>query len=388
MKRNLSTIGIFATLLVLCSALKAERVAPQQKATRQPLSQNDVPPLFNDTGAPVSLSGKKKPAAPAGKAPIKAVRNPNLDFELLTDKSVPADAELESAISEDLLEKPSATPPSLADPAEKGLEANAQAQLPLPSPVEPPLSLVDSFSSEKNPGKGTLTYKRVDQNEVIDLGAESGVFGFGLVFRSSVMPEQFIREYGPIDVIQFAFGNLPSKASGRIPEFGTMAVFSRNKPSEWKPYPLAVGGQRQPGQEFGIILFTSPKALAARSDEERLRDSFFSKSGQVRLKSSGSTHGLDVDAQGKKVSFKAQAMKLELDAELSTPFNAQKHQISGAVEVPVYWPESPAALSWMRKIALQSLLASNTVSSPRANASSADQEGSQNRRRRKLPKGM
>lgn len=361
------------------------------------------------------------------------------------DISMPTDMELEAAIADDLKEVPPTkrpptkggvpqkslaparaarplptqprpnqraaqplpqTPPSLTPPGDPVQSLGAEPELslqpspPAPSvtqdfelqtivPADPGLSLAESFNAEKNPGKGTLTYKYLSQNEIIELGTDSGQFGFGLVFRHATLPEEFIREYGKIDVIQFSFGTLPAKTQGKVPEFGTVAIFSKVKPKDWMAFPLIMGMQRQAGLDFGLILFSSHKATVQRSDEEKLRDTFFSKNGQIRLMSDGPIKGLDVDAEGKKVSFKVQAMKMEIDAEMTTPFNAQKNQLTGAVQVPVYWPESPAALNWMRKFALRSLLASNNVQSTRSSASQSDAELAPKKKRRiSLPKGM
>jgi hypothetical protein len=340
MKLSFSSITGVLIIGMYCGALFAERVPSQAVPRRQSLDKS-------------AAAGKSK-------------NSRSLASQMQEDAPAPTDKELEAAIADELFDSPPSQAPG-ANPNNSPFSTTPSAAT--MSSIETSLSLAESFSAEKNPGKGSFTYKKVDQTEVIDLGTESGQFGFGLVFRHATLPEEFLRSYGKQDIIQFSFGTLPGKAEGRVPEFATMALFTKVKPKEWQSYPLMVGVQRQPGQEFGLVLFTTPRASAERSDEEKLRETFFARGGQVRLKSNGAAKGLDVDAGGKKVSFKVQAMKLEIEAELATPFNAQKNQLQGSVEIPVYWPDSPAALNWMKKIAFQSLLASNSVATARASAS-------------------
>src|SRR4051812_19431601 len=102
--------------------------------------------------------------------------------------AVPSDQDVDSAISEDPMDKP------LDKFADKSTTVR---KVPAAKEVKPPmldseLRLAESFSAEKNPGRGALTYKNATANETVELGTESGHFGFGLVFRHATLPEEFL----------------------------------------------------------------------------------------------------------------------------------------------------------------------------------------------------
>lgn len=228
------------------------------------------------------------------------------------------------------------------------------------------LKLADFFSSEKNPGKGSLFYSQsATQTETISFGEETGHYLMGLVFSSDTLPESMRAEFKNKEVIQLAFGTAPKTAGTRVPQFGAMTLTVSKGARTLRSIPLRIPAVAEaPLPESGFLLFTSPQMQAQISDEEKLRGSFFAKGGAVTLSASTTAKPIPVVVEGRRVSFKIQAMRLDLQADLGTPFNSEEHHVRGKVEFPLYYPDGAAAKNILRQLAEASFNAKTAIRIP------------------------
>ncbi len=209
------------------------------------------------------------------------------------------------------------------------------------------------FSAEKNPGKGTLSYTLGgSQTESISFGDETGHYLIGLVFPLDTLPEAMRSEFKNKELIQLAMGTLSASLGNRIAQFGAMTVAVTKGARTVRQIPLSIPSNSDRGlSESGLLLFSSPQMPAQISDEEKLRGTFFGKGGSIGLSASTPPTPLNLVAEGKKVGFKVQSMRMELQASLSTPFNSEERQLSGKVEFALFYPDGVAAKRLLSQLA-------------------------------------
>ena len=94
-------------------------------------------------------------------------------------------------------------------------------------------------------------------------------------------------------------------------------------------------GQEKPASEMGFLLTTSPTTPNERSDEEKLKTTYFAQTGSLTFSADGASKLLELKNQGKKLQFKLQMMKCEFDAQLVTPFNASPGSLKGTIVFPL-----------------------------------------------------
>lgn len=257
------------------------------------------------------------------------------------------DPELEKAISET---------PATPTPA---------PQPPVVSPQPTALPLVDLFSVEQNPGRGTLEYVKSGETEKIAFGPETGHYLLGMVFSNDTLPDAIRNDFKRNEVIQLAMGTISRFTSGRVGQFGAATLMVTRGSEAKRVVPLRIPGVAQaPLAESGLFLFTSPEMQVQMSDEDKLKGTFFAKGGSVTLTASGSPRSIQVTAEGKKVPFKMQSMRLELLANLVTPFNSAENSLQGRVEFPMYWPDGPAGKRLAKQLAGNSFNAKNAITVP------------------------
>ena len=218
-----------------------------------------------------------------------------------------------------------------------------------------PAKLMDSFSPEKNPGSGVMTYLQNGKAEKIPLGPEKGLYALGMRFSGNMLPAPYSQSFKDHEVLQVIMGTLRNQIQFQVPQFGSATLvfktgaampvlfsFEKTPKVSSKPAPLA------------FLLFTSPATLNNQSDEAKLKGTYFSQSGTAKLQEKGKSQILETSFQGKRVAFMRQTMKLELNTSLSTPFNAQENSLKGDIEFPVYTPYGPAAEAIAKKMARDS----------------------------------
>jgi hypothetical protein len=285
------------------------------------------------------------------------------------------DSELENAISEvpaataakpapgkEKLEKLGAPPPISAVTSPDPLA------IPMPSALATSgtMPLIDLFSSEKNPGRGTLEYWRGSgDTEKITFGAETGHYIIGMVFAHDTLPRSLQEEFKNNEVVQLALGTLNRSAESRVSQFGTATLKVLRRVSKVRLLPLRIPGIADaPLPESGFLLFTSPGMQAQLSDEEKLKGTFFAREGALTLTATADPKPLSVAVEGRKIPFKMQAMRMEVQATLSTPFNSEEHQLRGTVEFPLYWPEGAVGKRIAREMAEAGFNAKSSIQIP------------------------
>lgn len=232
--------------------------------------------------------------------------------------------------------------------------------------LEPPIPLVDMFSSEKNPGRGTLEYVKGTETEKITLGAETGHYLLGFVFSNDTLPKALQAEWKGNDVIQLAWGTHAPAAGARITQFGAATLRVLREVQPQRTVTLHIPQASDPkAAESGFLLFSSPQMASQISDEEKLKGTFFAKSGSLVLSSPVPPRSLKVPLDGRKIPFKMQAMRMEVQAVMTTPFSSEEHQLRGRVEFPLYWPEGSEGKRLARAMAETAFQAQTTLEIPK-----------------------
>jgi hypothetical protein len=275
-------------------------------------------------------------------------------FALLTGLSSAAtpDPELEKAIAESTASLPK-VPATKVTPS--GL---------YPSSTALPLSEV--FSVEKNPGRGTIHFSKPgNEPQTFSFGPDTGHYACALVFPHETLPPAVQAEFRDNEVIQILFGTLNRSVGNRVGQFGAASLMVTRGAKASRVIPLRMPAVNDtPLPESGFFLFTSPETQSQSTDEEKLKNTFFGKGGFLKLSASASPRPLTVIAQGKKFSFKIQAMRMEIEAPLSTPFNNEDHTLHGQVEFPLYYPEGAAARKFVAELAENSFNAKASIHIP------------------------
>lgn len=256
------------------------------------------------------------------------------------------DSELEKAISEST----ASTAPV------KTLSASAPAAFPF----------AEAFSTEKNPGKGTLRFSKANGEPLtISLGTETGHYISGLVFPYDTLPAGLRDEFKNSDVIQLSFGTQPSSVGPRIGQFGAVTLKVSRGTKLQRIVPLKMPSINEvPLPESGYLLFASPELLSAGSDEEKLKNTFFAREGSLSLVATASPRPLVVLAEGRKIAFKIQPMRMDIEATLATPFNTEEPRLVGKVEYPLYYPDSASARKYLSRLADSVFTAKSSLQPP------------------------
>jgi len=257
------------------------------------------------------------------------------------------DAELEKAIADPVL----VPVPSLP--------------LAVPTIAPPPLPLVDIFSADKNPGRGTFELTRGGATEKIVIGPEAGHYVMGMVFSNDVLPDAVALDFKNNEVIQLAFGTLATAAGQKVGQFGASTLMVARGTHLLRLVPLRIPGPSQPSlPESGFLLFNSAEMASQQADDEKLKGTFFAKAGSISLSPATKMRSIQVTSQGRKVPFRMQGMRMELLATLITPFNNEEAQLRGTVEFPLYWPDGPSGKRVAKQLADASFNAKTAIRVP------------------------
>jgi hypothetical protein len=233
-----------------------------------------------------------------------------------------------------------------------------------------PGSVFEQFlSNEPRPGKGSLDFKKGKQTERIELTSETGRYAVGIAFQPTVLPEHLRREFKDHDIIQIALGTLPSKLAGHIPVFGTFTVMTPGLPRKKLHFSLSMFNAPRSTNAVGItgrafLLFSSPFTKLEQPDEEKLKGTYFAKSGTLSLTPVGSSQKLELKHQGKTYHFSSQSVLAELEAAMATPFNAEETSLRGQVALPLYWPADSSAKELTKRLASESLSKTGSIPAP------------------------
>ncbi len=215
----------------------------------------------------------------------------------------------------------------------------------------PPTELVDLISTPIHPGEGALIFASENEQEIINLGTQSGIYGVGLLMKGSWFAEPFKKNLAQAFIIQISLGTLKSKLEGKVPQFGVLTLVSSEIPKETTAFVLPEAGKSpSKKQSEARILFMSPKTQITQNDQEKLQNTFFGKTGGVTLTPVGENKEVSVRTKERKVFFKSQKMKLDFQTTLGTPFNGMEKKLIGSVTFPVYTPFGTAAEALAMKL--------------------------------------
>lgn len=256
---------------------------------------------------------------------------------------------------------------STSDPElEKAITEGGVPTSPIPVPAAPTsLPLVDLFSAEKNPGRGTLEYVKGSTPMKIQFGSETGHYVMGMVFSHDTLPPSIRAGFKNNEVIQLAFGTAPGTLGSRVAQFGAATLLVLRGKQSQRTVPFRIPGTGEgPLPESGFLLFTSPEMQAQQSDEEKLKGTFFARSGSVTINSTAPSRAIQVTAEGKKIPFKMQAMRMDIHAALGTPFNSEEHVLQGQIEFPLYWPQGQTGKNLARRLAENSFNTRTSIQLP------------------------
>ncbi|MEZ4751220.1 MAG: hypothetical protein R3B54_11550 [Bdellovibrionota bacterium] len=219
------------------------------------------------------------------------------------------------------------------------------------------IEITSLFSPEENPGSGTLIFTQGERGEEIKLGLESGHYAYGLVFRSDLLPQPHRHNFGNKLIIQVSFGTIRSKLVGRIPQFGVLSLFAQGIPEVPRTFVLRTQPKARSTVKTGaVMLLSSPSSMQEQSDEDKLRGSYFAKSGKLIVTPMGALKVLSTGSGKDKLKFNAQPFEFQFEASMMTPFNNQvKGGLDGKINIPLYWPANRAARALLTDLAAQSL---------------------------------
>ncbi len=222
------------------------------------------------------------------------------------------------------------------------------------------VKLTELFGTEETPGSGSIGYSVGPQLQKIALGKESGVYALGLVFENIDLPAQLKKNKLKQAVIQLAIGVNRSKLAGQVPQFAAMTILSNDTPQLRKVYPLVVPNPGDKNRkEMAFLLFTPPTTPAERTDEDKLKTTFFANGGKIALTPYGGTQSLDAKRNGDRLKFNVRFYEAEIDGDLVTPFHTEPGKIQAKFKFPLYWPANEAARRLVQRMAQDSLDGAN-----------------------------
>jgi len=246
------------------------------------------------------------------------------------------------------------TPSAAAAAAEPGADFIETAKPTATDKVN--VKLTELFGTEETPGTGYIGYTLGQQSQQVNLGKESGIYAMGLVFEGVDLPQRLKKGIEKQVVIQMAIGVNRSKLAGQIPQFGALTVLTRQIPKVRQIIPFIVPNPRDKDRkEMAFLLFSPPNTPAERTDEEKLKSTYFANNGVMSMGPKGGVQTLEVKRNGERLRFSVQFMESDFDAGLATPFSADPGRLRGKFRFPLYWPSNPPARKLVQKMARDSL---------------------------------
>jgi hypothetical protein len=211
--------------------------------------------------------------------------------------------------------------------------------------------IMNLFSPEKRPGSGSITLTLDGKVETYELGSKSGLFANALVIHSSALPDGMKQEFAKSHLIQIAMGTLNSHLQHQLPQFGAATLVTKKIPSNSKVFDISKF-DNDPKKNDGraMLMFSPPGNAADQNDEERLKSTFFAKSGNIIMTPLGSLQEVSIQGDSDTYPFKTQKMRLEIRCEMMNPFNPAKSSLAGAVEIFVFWPDGPKAIAFIERV--------------------------------------
>lgn len=226
--------------------------------------------------------------------------------------------------------------------------------------VNEPLVTLDTES-----GSGALTYAIGETKENVTFGPKSGRFLMAFAVDGKLLPTGFKKDFAGKWVIQLALGNLKGSNPNDLAQFGAASLIVLQLPTEKTTVNIRIPDAREKKlKNTGYLLFSSPSTPADRSNEEKLKGTYFGSLGTAVLVPIGDKRKVAMQIEGKPVLFYEQKMKADINTEMTTPFNSVPSHLGGSVEFPVYWPASKAAETFAKNVVSSSFAAPGAEPAP------------------------
>jgi hypothetical protein len=214
------------------------------------------------------------------------------------------------------------------------------------------LELTDIFNVVSDPGEGTLMYVK----QKIPFGVEGGHYGVGMIFPGKSLPDPYRADFANFFILQLALGTLKDRLEGRIPQFGAATLILKKIPTgKTKLNFVLPSGKEKNLAASALLLFSSPSLKADATDELKLRESHFATGGILIVSPVGEKSSVLLKSAGQSVQYWKQKMSFDFAGRLATPFGNEVRDLSGKIEIPVYWPKSKGAEELAKRLAEQSL---------------------------------
>lgn len=198
-------------------------------------------------------------------------------------------------------------------------------------------NIIDTFSVDKEPGKGTLEFEVGDKKEAISFGAATGYYALGMYFSAKTLPAPYNKELAGHQILQLVLGSLPNRNPAQVPQFGSLMFVASKRIQAPTSFKLETSKKSHAKLvNTALVMLTSPLSPFEQSDEERLKGTFFAKSGGFSVKRVGKEKTVQILMDGKYHPFLAQSMEVSAQATLETPFNPVEAKLTGQLRFMAY----------------------------------------------------
>jgi hypothetical protein len=187
------------------------------------------------------------------------------------------------------------------------------------------------------------------------VGKSGGLQGMAFVLHGKLLKEAEFSELKEKLITQVTLGQW-SKSEEEAPIFhplSQMSFIADNLPTKTEIFtlePITQAKKLKPHQ--ALLLWNNSGNFKERTDEEKLKTSFFGEKGSVLLSLKGEPQLVEVKSQDKGIALKTQMLRMEfVGAVIGSPFNTDKMTLNGTIEIPAYWPSEKESEKWARQIA-------------------------------------
>jgi hypothetical protein len=221
------------------------------------------------------------------------------------------------------------------------------------------------FSIENLTSEGKLEFKIGQQTELIEYGKDKPHYGIGMVFLRKNLPDSFTKDLGKNEIIQIALGN-KGNTGELITQYGaiTLRLAQISKQNKMTFTFQDVSKPDKSRTESAFIMFNSSQMKFSSDDQEKLKNTFFSSSGELTLTPVGTSQAVFIKNKGTKLPFQKQTIQLDIKAALATPFTSEKASLTGTVEMALYSPSGEEADDFIAELAENSLEKNPEISPP------------------------
>jgi len=203
---------------------------------------------------------------------------------------------------------------------------------------------------------GKVDWSFTEGKETLSFGKTDPAYGIGLLFAAKNLPNQFLKSNGGNSLIQISFGNR-NPSPNQLAQFGSLSIRTSSIPLKQS---IELSFQNLDKKDSGknpsaFLIFNSIQTSRTSSESEKLKGTYFSDKGTLKLTPKGEPKKVSFKVEGRSLQFRTQQISLALDVKLGTPFSNEKTDLKGAIDIPLYWPAESQADIWIQKLAKNSL---------------------------------